>query len=126
MPYEWLKMGTTGMDYTFGVGNGIHLLGEHLVVSIAVNFPEWTQNYHYSAFSVSYPVTLFDALSVIGYYDWDQKNYAQYASWQRTYDKVIVSLSLFRYPETNQVVFNFQPNSSGIGSGGQVMLIFNH
>lgn len=126
VPYEWLKMGTAGMDYTFGIGNGLHVLGEHMVLSIAKYFSEWKNNYHYSAFFVNYPVTLFDAVTYIGYYDHDQKNYAQYASWQRTYDKVVVSFSLFRYPEASQSVFGFQANSAGAGSGGQVMVIFNH
>lgn len=124
--YKWLKLTTMGMDYTFGVGNGLHVLGEHMVLSAAENLPEWKENYHFSAFFVNYPVTLFDAVSYIGYHDWDQKNYAHYVNWQRTYDKLVVSLSLFRYPETSQSVFGFQPNASAAGSGLQTMVIFNH
>jgi hypothetical protein len=125
-PYEWLKLCTVGMDYTVNIGNGIHILGEHLVASLAETFPDWKQNYHYGAFLVDYPATVFDVFSYIGYYDWDRNDFAQYGSWQRTYDKVVVSLSLFRYPEADERIFSFQPSSGGFGAGGQVMIIYNH
>jgi hypothetical protein len=124
--YQWLKLTTVGMDYTFSIGKGLHALGEHLIMSISEKLPEYGKNYHFSAFSLNYPVSLFDAVSYIGYYEWDQNTYAQYASWQRTYDKWVVSFSLFRYPETGQSVFSFQQQAAGAGSGAQAMVIFNH
>ena len=30
--YEWTKIITLGMDYTFGIGNGLNVLGEHMAV----------------------------------------------------------------------------------------------
>jgi hypothetical protein len=126
LPYKWTKLTTLGMDYTFGLGNGLHILGEYLLISMSEDLPGFKEKYNFSAFLIGYPVNFFDSLYLIGYYAWDSNDYAQYASWERTYDKLIVSISLFHYPAMGGGALVYQHNAAVSGSGGRLMVIFNH
>lgn len=135
LPFEWLKLVTTGMDYTFDIGNGLHILGEHMVPVLSDDIMTWDEKTHFTAFSANYPFGYFDALTAIGYYAWDHKEYSQYVSWQRSYDHVIINLSLFKYPDTNLgaslvtsglTTSGLQTQNLERGSGGQILVILNH
>jgi len=39
-PYHYTKMLTLGLDYTFGIGNGAYLLGEHMINQLSNEFSE--------------------------------------------------------------------------------------
>lgn len=126
LPYEWTKETTLGLDYTFGVGNGLHVLGEHMAV-ISSNEPFKCDNdRQISAFYTSYPLGYLDSLMAIGYYSWDKERYYQYLSWQRTYDNLILNFSFFRYPQDNEDYSSHGQTTVMSGSGVQVMIIYNH
>ena len=57
-----------GMDYTFGIGNGIYAVYEQLLVSADEKAWAFGNTTTFSLLSVSYPVGLFDNLSAIVYY----------------------------------------------------------
>ena len=62
LPFEWTKTTTIGMDYTFGLGNGLYVLGEHMA-SVSSNKPlEWEDDKQISALYMNYPVGYFDTL----------------------------------------------------------------
>lgn len=124
VPYEWTKLSTIGMDYTFGIGNGLYTVVEHFSTVLSNDAFGWDDDVHLSAFSLSYPVGLFDNLRVIGYYFWEQEESSQYLSWQRTYDNLVINVSLFRYPDNKNS--ESQQNTFGSGYGGQFMLIYYH
>ena len=121
VPYEWLTMTTLGIDYTFGVGNGLYLVVEHLMTGVSDDPFGWDEDQQVSAYMLTYPIGLFDSLSAIGYYAWDEEEYSQHLSWQRTYDTWTIDLSLFRYPDNTQA-----GNVLRSGYGGQLMLIYYH
>ena len=136
---EWTEIITLGMDYTFGVGNGLYVLGEHMAAlslnnpfagnikpQIPVALQEWDENQHTSAFYLNYPLGYFDTLMAIGYYSWDKQRYYQYLSWQRTYDNLILNFSLFKYPQDKRNDISNSQTTFGSGYGGQIMIIFNH
>jgi hypothetical protein len=126
LPYDWTKMGTLGLDYTFGVGSGLYVLFEHMTSVLSSDLSGWDEKSHVSSFLLNYPLGFIDNLMAIGYYTWDQKKYGQYLNWQRTYDWVVFSTGLFYYPEVdgNNTVDN-QLISMG-GYGGEFTLIFNY
>ncbi|MDY0094985.1 MAG: hypothetical protein RBT80_20000 [Candidatus Vecturithrix sp.] len=126
LPYEWMKMTTLGADYTFGVGNGLHAILEHFATVASNNALGWDEDGQISAFSLSYPYGLFDNFSAIGYYSWEQEQYWQYLSWQRTYDTWSMNVSLFSYPESRSETLNTQQTALGAGYGAQVMFTFYH
>ena len=126
LPYDWTKMITIGADYTVGIGNGLYVLVEHMATVFSEKPMGWNSDEHVSAFMVSYPVGILDSFSAIGYYAWEPEAYGQSINWQRTYDKWVLSLGLFYYPETAGSNTGFIQNAGAGGYGAQVMIIFNH
>ncbi len=126
VPYRWTKISTLGMDYTFGIGNGVYTVGEHFTTLLSDDVFGWDEDAHVSAFSLSYPIGLFDNLTAIGYYSWEQEEYSQYLSWQRAYDNLVINLSLFRYPDKDGDSNESRNNAFGNGYGAQLMLIYHH
>jgi len=126
LPYDWAKMITVGLDYTFNIGNGLYIVAEHMV-AVSSNEPfGWDEKTEVSACSVSYPIGLLDSLQAIGYYSWEQKKYYQHLSWRRAYDRVALNVSLFYYPESTGEDAGFSRSPLVSGYGGQVMITFNH
>ena len=124
-PYDWTKRIAIGMDYTFNWGNGLYMLFEHMAVGLSENMFGWDEDAHISAFHINYPIGIMDSLTAIGYYTWDQKDYYQYLRWQRTYDTILLAVSLFYYPETAGTDTALQGTNRG-GRGGELLIIFNH
>ena len=120
--HRFTKMLTLGTDYTFGIGNGLYVLAEHMINQNSNELLSMNQEYQLSALMVSYPLGMFDNLSLMAYYSWEADDIIQYASWQRSYDNFIVNLALFHFPDTQ---FS-NINTIGGGYGAQLMLIYNH
>jgi hypothetical protein len=124
--FDWTKRITGGLDYTIDMGNGLYILFEHMAITLSDKPFRWGEDMHVSAFSMNYPIGVTDTLTAMGYYSWDQQEYYQYLNWKRTYDNLIVSVSLFYYPEGTINDTGFLRDTPVQGRGGQVMLIFNH
>ncbi len=62
---SWVQLITLGMDYTFNRGNGLLLLGESSAVSSGESFPAGGAVSHVNAVMASYPLTLFDNLTLL-------------------------------------------------------------
>lgn len=126
---------TTGADYTFGIGNGLYALIEHKINFYPAYNIRW-DDYAYSGMSkwqdynlfkvsavmLSYPLTLFDNLMAVGYYSWADDAFYQYIGWQRAYDKLVINLNFFDYPD----VALSGDSATGAGKGLQLILIYNH
>jgi hypothetical protein len=122
LPFQWTKMITFGADYTFGIGNGLYFLTEHLVSAASDVFFPFDDDSYTSAFMLSYPMGIFDNIRAIGFFTHDDNKFYQFLDWQRTYDEIMVNLSLFYYPESQSYNLNVQTN----GYGAQIMIIYNH
>jgi len=124
--YDWTKMITIGIDYTFGLGNGLYVVLEHMTTALSEEVLGWDEDGNISAVSLNYPIGIMDNITAIGSYSWDQKDYYQYLRWLRTYDTLALSLSLSYYPEItgNEYGLNQGINKGGYGAG--FMIIFNH
>jgi hypothetical protein len=120
------KMITIGADYTIGIGNGLHVLGEHMITALGEEVTEFEEDNQISAVSMNYPIGLFDNFQAMGYYSWEWEEYFQYYNWNRTYDTFTLNLSLFHYPEINQPLAEFSPTPFGSGYGAQLMVIYYH
>ena len=117
---------TLGMDYTFPAGNGLHVLGEHLLLTVGdAPFDQDTKT-ELSGILISYPMGIMDQLSFFNFYNWDLDLPFHYLSWMRTYDRWMIHLSGFwsseekPSAEVNQSMANFSKK------GVQLMIIFNH
>lgn len=122
LPGSWEKMTTLGVDYTFGIGNGLYAVVEHMGTQMSSAFWQSDEESQMTAIMVSYPLTLFDNLTVFGFYSWKTKDFYSYLGWLRTYDKFIINLSLYNYPASAMAT----TSTLGTGYGAQLMLIYNH
>lgn len=115
-----------GVDYTFGLGNGLLLIYEHLIVSSDEKPFEFENKMNFSVLSASYPIGLFDNINALLYYSWDHEQVYTFLNWQRQYNKISLHLMAYWNPETfNLPQQNIQSNMFG-GKGLQVMFVFNH
>ncbi len=127
LPNKWSKMTTVGTDYTFGIGNGLYVLGEHMAALSSDTVWENENDIQFSALNINYPVGYFDTVTAIAYYSWEDDKYYQFADWQRTYDNLIFHLSAFHYPVSNGGHSEMpDQNTMMSGYGGQITIIFNH
>ncbi len=126
IPMQWRKMLTLGLDYTFGIGNGLYTVIEHMGIFMSRGTWGSDDDYQTSAWMASYPIGVMDNISAIGYYSWEAEKYYQYAAWQRSWDDWILHISAFHYPETEASQGPFETVQPIMGTGGQILVIFNH
>jgi hypothetical protein len=120
--FPWQKLLTLGADITLPLGNGIHVLSEHMIVSASESFTSNTESLSNSAISVSYPFGAFDTFRAIGFYSWQVERFFQFYSWQRTFDTFALNFNIYSYPSMNTIGLD-TPYS---GYGAQIMFIYNH
>jgi hypothetical protein len=126
--YKYFHMTTFGTDYTFGLGNGLHTLVEHMIINSSEEAFKSGEISNTSGLSLSYPVGYIDRLTAISFYSWDNGDYSQYVAWDHYWNYLSLNVSLFYYPEDRPEESGgvYNPVILRGGYGGQVMLIFNH
>jgi hypothetical protein len=119
-----------GADYTFPLGNGLHVLGEYFVLeqSLGVLGPDETSRF--GAMSARYPISLLDTLSGIVYVDGRRQDWYRFVSWQRTYDRWQLYVMGFWNPRQSALLPGAEAERIGrspmSGRGFQLMVVFNH
>jgi hypothetical protein len=118
--------GTIGTDYTFGIGNGLNIILEHMSFSIDKEPFEFKEPGHFSAAIVSYPISFYDNLSSIIYYNWADEDLSFFVNLQHQFSSLSAYLMLFYIPESQGSIqqANFINNLSGPGI--RIMLVYNH
>jgi len=126
LPYPWQQNLTLGIDYTFGIGNGLHVVGEHYFSMQSTEFLSSGEDFNFSAISLNYPIGLLDSLSAMVYYDWKSDEFYRFINWQRTYDRWQIYIMGFWNPE-QFLIYQGNPDSSLFtGTGFQVMVVYNY
>ncbi|HYX05939.1 MAG TPA: hypothetical protein VE912_04325, partial [Bacteroidales bacterium] len=77
-----------GMDYTFGIGNGLTVTFEQLLAAYDKKPFELNQSVSFSLLSISYPVGIFDNINAIIYYDWSNNAAYNFINWQKQFNNV--------------------------------------
>lgn len=85
---RWQRSLALGVDYTFGLGNGLYVLAEQFLADSAPS-PAARGRYGatLTALLLRYPLGLLDTLSTIVYLDWRARRIYAFAAWQRTLDR---------------------------------------
>lgn len=122
---NWLNMLTLGADYTLAIGNGVHVLAEHLVSALSDKATQWDQRTQTSALQLSYPVGILDAVSLLTVYSWTQAQQFHYFRWDRTYDNLVFSIGVFHSPDQATVKSDLAPTGFS-GNGIQAVIVYNH
>ncbi len=121
------KMMTFGLDYTFGIGNGLYIMTEHLSAINSEKISGMETSIHFTAMSASYPVGLFDNIQVILYYDWANKSLYNFINWQREFNKLSLHVMAYWNPENSTLPAQGTGGTSLFGGKGiQLMLVVNH
>ena len=115
-----------GIDYTFGIGNGLTVIYEQLITSIDQNPFEFGNVTTLSLLNLTYPVGLFDNLSAIVYYDWTKNKAYNFLTWQRQFNKLTFYLMGYINPKEYYIPTQGSGEMLYAGNGIQVMLVFNH
>ncbi len=123
---RYQRLLTVGLDYTFDVGNGLHLLAEHFKRVKAKHILGPGDSQSISALSADYPFNLLDTVSAIVYYNWDANDWSRFFLWQRVYDQWQVHVSAFWNPDRTSPTQDKAAAGGFAGKGMQFMLVFNH
>jgi hypothetical protein len=115
-----------GFDYTFGIGNGLYLIFEQLFASYDEKAFDFSNPINFSLMSVSYPVGLFDNLSAIFYYNWENKALYNFINWQKTFDKITLHTIVYLNPKNYQIPTQGSYQNLYGGFGIQLLFVYNH
>ena len=126
IPFSYTKLLLVGLDYTFGIGNGLHVMNEYFHFSMTEKIWGAGDHMSFSALSLNYPFGLIDRMTGMVYYDWENHGWYRFVDWQRTYDRWIIHVMAFWNPDQFQIYFTQSDTGLFSGKGIQVMVVFNH
>jgi hypothetical protein len=124
IPAPWQRVLNIGLDYTFGIGNGLHTMTESFFAVTSDRAFAPGESVSLTAVSLGYPLGILDNLSCILYWDWRAKNLYSFINWRRTYDRWTINVIGFWNPESFQIYQNSPENSLYAGKGFQIMVIY--
>ena len=121
----WTKLIDIGMDYTFGLGNGLTASSEYFRAGSSAALMRSGNGKNFSTLSASYPVGLLYRLSCIVFYDWSDKAWYRFLSLQRQTDNWNIYLMGFINPDQLSLYQSPSGNTLFAGKGMEIMLVFN-
>jgi len=116
-----------GTDYTFNLGEGLHMTGEYFTY-MSGDKPYNSDQYslHFGGVSLSYPINIIHSLSLIVFHDFTNRTNYRFLNWSIMYDKWSFYIMGFWNPET-YTLYNFNNTTNLFGGWGfQLMAVFNH
>lgn len=125
-PLRYQKNLNVGLDYTFSMGHGLHVLGEHLVIQASTEALAGGETTEFSALSLDYPLGITDRIKGMAFYAWESRDWYRFLTWQRVTDRWSFYIIGFWNPERYRLVANQQGRSVFVGRGIEVMIVFNH
>jgi hypothetical protein len=114
-----------GIDYTFGLGNGLYMAYEHLILSYDQKPFGFANRTSFSLLTASYPAGLFDNLSAIIYYNWNSHQIYNFATWQRQSDNIVFYLMAYWNPEGYGLPSQTGTQNYFSGKGFRIMFVCN-
>ena len=115
-----------GTDYTFGVGNGLNVVAEHLLLTYDQNPLEYSNVTNMSATTLSYPLSFFDNLSTIFYYNWNSKNATFLLNYSHQFKSFMGYVMAYYNPKTQVALQQNEFVNTFSGPGLRVMVVYNH
>jgi hypothetical protein len=114
-----------GMDYTFGIGNGLNAIIEHLVFSYDEKAFDFGNAVNYTALSVNYPTGLFDNLNGIIFYNWTDNQIYNFINWSKSWDALVLNIMGYWNPQNYNLPLQGGEEHLFAGKGIQLMLVYN-
>lgn len=119
-------IGNIGIDYTFGVGNGITATCEYLFYSAGESLFGFEESHYFSALSVTYPVSFFDNINSIVFFDWKNKHVYSFLNWRKQLNTLSFYLMVFWNPATYLLPVTGNGTNIFGGKGIQFMIVYQH
>jgi len=126
LPYSWQRAVNVGIDYTFGVGNGITATTEYFGVRLADGFWSNGDGVDMSALSLMYPWDLVNNVSTVVYYNWDSEDWYRLVDWQQLYDNWNIHVIGYWNPDQYSITELTTGAGAYSGTGLQLLLVYNH
>jgi len=115
-----------GADYTFGIGNGLNVVVEHLFLILNTKPFEFNNNANFTATNISYPLGLFSNISTMLNYNWSEKNMSFFVNYSYQFQKITGYVMAYYNPKTQQGIQQNELLYSTSGPGIRLMLVYNH
>lgn len=115
-----------GVDYTFGLGNGLNIMLENLVLGYSEEVLGFEQKNIFSALTASYPLSFYDNVSAFVYYNWTGRSTTVFLNYHHQFGDFSTYVMAYYNPEfqggiqQNELVNNFS------GPGIRIMAVYNH
>ena len=121
-------LGTLGADYTFGIGNGLNVVVEHMLAGYDAESFGFDTKFNTTAVNFSYPLGFFDNLSIFSTYSWEVEAVSFFLNYQHDFRLVTGFLMVYYTPDTNVTLIESENDfvSSFTGPGVRIMLLFKH
>jgi hypothetical protein len=120
----WTKLFTLGLDYTFGIGNGLYVASEFFRYSSANEIFNAGTNHTFTSLSLNYPIGI-NKIGTMTYYCWTDNSWYRFINLQRQSDNWTYYLFLYWNPEKFAIYNNISENSMFSGKGIQFMAVLN-
>ncbi len=117
---------TGGTDFTFSLGNGLTLMIEHLVFIYNRKLSALSNDFHFSALSLSYPIGLFDHLNGMMFFDWHEHQTYSFLSWKKQFKHISLYAMAYWNPSEYQLPQMTGNNYFFGGKGLQLMVVYTH
>ena len=115
-----------GLDYTFGVGNGINIIAEHLIISNGINTFNLNYTQNISATTISYPLGLFDNISGIMFFKWDSNAWSFYLNYSHQFKKITGYVMPYFNSDKMEELNKSELLQTYQGHGIRIMIVYNH
>lgn len=115
-----------GTDYTFGIGSGLNVVLEHMLLAYSHEPFQNAESTNFTALSAMYPFGMFDSINAIFYYDWNNKAVYNFVNWYRQFDHTTLYVMGYWNPESAELPASGAGTNLYGGKGIQVMFVFNH
>jgi hypothetical protein len=115
-----------GVDYTFGIGRGLYMIFEQLLLAYDEQAFAFENPTNFSLLSLSYPLGLFSNIQGIVYYDWDNNSLYNFINLQRDFKHFSMYLMAYWNPEEYRIPNQEMEQNLYAGRGIQLMFVLNH
>ncbi len=120
---QFLNLGT---DYTFGLGNGLHVSAEMLYTGLGKNLFKASENGVFGGLAASYPIGLIHQLQAILFYDFREDQLYRFVNWSLSFDNWTCYLMGYWNPEQYRLYQTTESTRLFTGAGFQLMAVFNY
>jgi len=115
-----------GTDYTFGIGNGLNVTVEQLIIAYEEEAFAFQNPNTLTAVAATYPLGLFDNLSAIIYYDWTNQKAYNFLQLGHSFPTWTLNIIAFWNPTTGQLPQQGMAENLLGGKGIQLLAVYNY